>query len=239
MKMKIVSLTVFLCGVALFVNAMGKSHKQADRHSVEPRSFVVNYIVSRSEKGGPLTPFEYRVKAVNKDGEYKETRYPFNGKPVTWVGTSDGLYMVSGGIPQFYGERNPEISKNGMRSEEELLKSPQFSRIEQLAGLKTYVLKMEGKDGEMTEISSSPETGMMPLKIVTRSSNEAQTPFHVIEAISVEFRELAGDELKLPDLPIHFDIAEKRAKALRDAGQPQRAEMAEQAISKLKAISNK
>jgi hypothetical protein len=231
MKFKIASLVVFFSGFALLANSMMQSTKTEGKVASQPRSFVVHYLASRSQEGGPLAPVEYRVRAVSSTGEWKETRYSFNGDVSTWGGANDGLYIISGNTKQYFGDHNTEFTKTAMRSEEGFLKSPQFSRIEQVAGIKAYVLRNDAG----TEISYSPETGVTPLREVIRLTPGSEKDVEMLEALGVEFKDLSPDEAKLPELPIQFDFAEQKAQSLKAAGQHERAEMLTQAIHKLKS----
>ncbi|HXG64094.1 MAG TPA: hypothetical protein VNO70_03245 [Blastocatellia bacterium] len=233
MKFKMVALLIFLCGLTLFSVSMIQSKRAETIAPKTPRSFVVHYLASRADNGGPLKPYEYRVRAVNSMGEWKETRYSFDGKVSTWGAAKDGLQIISGNSRQYYGEYNPEVAKTAMRSEEVLKKHPQLTRIEEIAGLKTYILRNEYGD----EAGYSPETGVTTLKEVARSGPGSDTIIHLQEALNVEFRELSENEVRLPDLPIRFDLAQQKAQALRAAGHHERADALEQGISKLKANS--
>lgn len=227
MKLKVASLVIFLAGSALFTGSIVRSYKKAPK---APRSFVVQYLVSRSEDGGPLVPYEFDVRAVSASGEWKETRYSFEGKVSTWGGAADGLYIVSGKSRQYYGESNLELARTAMRYEEGLKKHPQLVRTEVVAGLKTYVLREpNGSEG-----SFSPETGITTLKEAIYSEPDSDTVIHLQEALNIEFRELSQGEAELPDLPVAFDVAEKKAQSLRAAGNAERAEILLQAINRLK-----
>lgn len=135
------ALIIFLLGSGLLAGSIMKAQRAKKTAPTAVRSFVVQYLVSRSENGGSFIPYEYDIRAVSSTGEWKETRYSFDNKVSTWGGASDGLYMVSGGFRQYFGDYDLEFTKSAMRSEEEFKTSPQFIRVENLLGLTTYVLK--------------------------------------------------------------------------------------------------
>src|ERR1044072_1703793 len=139
MRFRIISLILFVCGVSLFSGSVIKAGKAKN---LAPRSFVVQYLVSRSENNNALTPCEYRVRWASSTGEWKETRYSFkDGKVSTWGAARDGLYRISGNSRQYFGDNNLESARSAMRSAEGLKASTGFKRTEQRVGLTTYVLK--------------------------------------------------------------------------------------------------
>jgi hypothetical protein len=172
------------------------------------------------------------VRAVDSTGEWKETRYAFDGKVSRWGAAKDGLYTISENARQFYGEFDIEVAKKPMASEEGFKKHPQLVRTEQIAGLKTYVLK----DQNGIETSYSLQTGKTILKAAIYSNDDSSL-IDLVEALKIEFRELTGDEAQLPDLPVRFDIVEQKIQTLRAAGQVNHAERLQQAAYRLKANS--
>jgi len=233
MKLRILSLVILVSGAALFAGSIIKGQKSRKKSPTVSRSFVVQYLLSHTDNGGGLTPYEYDARAVGSTGEWKETRYSFKGSVSTWGGTSDGLYTVSGALKQYLGDYNLESARAGTWTEQEFTSSPQFVRSEELLGLRTFVMKDAAGDMEI-EINSSPETGITPLKKVIRSrSGDGNDFVDVKEAISIQFRDLSEDEVRLPDLPVRFDIAEEKARSLKAAGQYERSEALEQAIQRL------
>ncbi len=92
-----------------------------DNVYTEPRPFVVHYIAYSPEKGDSLEPVEYSIRAVNADGEWKETRYSLTESKRSKLGASkDGLFIINGDSRQYYGDFNAEIARTAMRSEKEL-----------------------------------------------------------------------------------------------------------------------
>ena len=234
MRLRIISLILFVCGVTLFTGSVIKARKAKN---LAPRSFVVQYLVSRSENNNALTPCEYRVRWTSSTGEWKETRYSFkDGKVSTWGGAGDGLYLISGNSRQYFGDNNLESARVAMRSAEGFKSSPTFKRTEQLLGLTTYVLKDPNPVWDI-EVNYAPETGPTSLKhVIHANSGDGESFIEVKEAINIEFRDLSEDEVKLPDLPVRFDIAEQKAKDLKAAGQLERANSFLEAANKLKTM---
>lgn len=236
MKLRIVSLIILICGAALLTGSIIREHKSKKAAPKPPRSFVLQYLSSRSMDGSPMTPYEYAVRWVSATGEWKETRYSFDGRVSSLGGASDGFYMVNGNSLQLYGQNDLDYAKNAFHSEEEFKASPQLTRVEPFLGLTAYVLKEDQPNMEI-ETSSSPETGVTALKRVMRTKPGSGTDYiEVKEAINLEFRELSEDEAHLPSLPIRFDLAEQKAKDLKAAGQFERAESLQRVIKELKAV---
>jgi hypothetical protein len=177
------------------------------------------------------------MRWVSSTGEWKETRYSFkDGKISTWGAASDGLYLISGNSRQYFGENNIEGARLAMRSAEGLKASTAFKRTEQLLGLTTYVIKDPNPVWDI-EVNYAPETGATPLKhVIHANSGDGESFVEVKEAVNLEFRDLSEDEVKLPDLPVRFEVAEQKAKDLKAAGQLERADSLLQAAGKLKTI---
>jgi len=232
MKLRILSLVVFISGFALLAGSLIKDRKAKAiaLESTEARSFVIHSLVSSSENGDPLTPQGFHVRAVSATGEWKETRYSFDGRVSTLAGTKDGIYVISGKSKHLYGQNKIELINNLMRSEEELRNNPQFVGTEEVAGIKTYVLrhKMGG------EAYYSPLTGVTPLKLVLRD-NMGSPPVMVIEALSVEFRAFSDKDINIDNLPIELDVAKARLESLKSAGASQQAQKLEQFIEEIRA----
>jgi hypothetical protein len=227
MKLRTLALATFLCGCVLLGISLIKVNKAKAVES-EPttvRSFVMQSLVSQSENGASLTPIGFYIRAVSSTGEWKETRYSFDGKVSALVGAKDGLYVINENSKQLYGESNPELFRSAMRSEEKLQRSPQFIGTDEVAGIKTYVLRHKmGDEGHY-----SPLTGATPLKLVFRASLEGP-PVRVIEALSVEFRPVSEEEVSAGDLPVELDVIRERVESLKRAGANQQAQRLEQFI---------
>lgn len=234
MKLKVIAVLVFLFGGTMFVRSITGSPGSSD--SAKAESFVVQYIVSHSENGGPLTPKEYHKRLVRFTGEWKETRYSFDGRVTSLVGTRDGLFLVSGNSRQLVGESNTQFTASSFgwseAREREWDKRPGLLRNEELAGLKTYVVRSAESN---IEVSYALRTGVMPLKTVIRENSE-DPPLSVIEAIDVEFKEVSEEDVQAPPhFPIRFDLLAEKISALRAAGRERQAEMLEQTIQRIKA----
>lgn len=236
MKFKIIATSVFLLGGALFVRSITSSHKSTDKTS-KPESFVVQYVVSVSENGGPLIPNAYHKRWVRSSGEWKETRYSFDGRVSSLVGARDGLFLVTGDSKQLMGTTNIESASASFgwseQREKEWDSRPGLVRTEELAGLKTYVVKTPEAN---IETSYALRTGVMPLKTVIWDNPQDATPMNVTEAIDVEFREVSEEEVQAPPhLAIQFDLLAEKISALRNDGRLRQAELLEQTIQRIKA----
>lgn len=231
MRLKLVSLLVLCVGSALLVGALIRGGNVNAKRSTKLRSFVVHYLASRSDDGKTLTPYEYRIRAVSPDGGWKETRYSFDNRVATWGADSTGLYTISGSTKNYYGESNSQVLRTWLPSTEDLKNSPQYLKTDVIAGLQAYVLRTVNGD----ESSYSPETGATTLKEVIVAEKGSDSIVHQIEALKVEFRELSDSETQLPNLPLKFEIAEQRIRAMREAGLSEAANDLEQAMRILRS----
>lgn len=227
MKLRIAAFTIFLFGVILLTGSVVRSRRAK---TTKPRPFVVQYLAYRPDKSGSLEVYEFRVRAVSQTGEWKETRYSTYGKAFTWGAENAGLFTADEGSRQFYGEFNPEIAKAAMRSEDELKNSPQFAGTEEIAGLTTYILKINDAG---LEANYSPRTGMTVLKEVLRDP-KTNAVLYLQEAVSVEFRDLSAEEIKLPELPVRFDLINHRIEVMQAAHQDTKAAALSEAISRFR-----
>ncbi|HEX5732052.1 MAG TPA: hypothetical protein VF131_04375 [Blastocatellia bacterium] len=237
MKLKVIATISLLLGGVLFVRSITSSPDSPGQAYMKSESFVVHYIVSSSQNGGPLIPTGYYKRVVRHTGEWKETRYSFDGRISSLVSTQDGLYLVNEDSRQLVGESNIQFMKDSMGWSEAREKDwdnrPGLVRTEEVAGLKAYVTKNEQST---IEVSNSLRTGAIPLKTVIRANPGDLTPISVIEAIDVEFKEVSEGEVQAPpNLPMQFDLLQDKIKALKNAGRHRQAEMLEQTIQKVKA----
>lgn len=118
-----------------------------------------------------------------------------------------------------------------MRSEEELKNSPQLVGTEEIAGLNTYILRINGAG---VEANYSPKTGMTVLKEMARDPKTSAI-LYLQEAVSVEFRDLTTDEIKLPELPVKFDLVAHRIETMKAAHQDDKAAALSEAVDKFRA----
>jgi hypothetical protein len=238
MKFKIICVTVFLTGLVFFIASRvvisNPTYNSSQTSNNIQKSYVVHYLVSNSTDGKTITPYEYRVKYVNTNGEWKENRYSFDGKISSQVGTMDGLYLINHGSIQYYGAHDPRMYKT---SKEKLMTGPQFTGKGNVAGLEVYIWK-EASDSEETEMSFAVETGLIPLKrVITFKDKDGNVQYpQIIEALRVDFRDVSETEYKLPDnLPIEVEAAEHRIEALKKAGQNEKAEQSQKALDRHKS----
>lgn len=228
MKLRIIALIIFLAGATLLTGSIVRSQKAK---ATKPMPFVVQYLAYRPDKNGSLEVYEFRVRAVSQTGEWKETRYSTYGKASTWGAQNDGLFTVNEDSRQFYGEFDPELARTAMRSEDELKNSPQLAGTEEIAGLNTYILRINDAG---LEANYSPKTGMTSLKEVLRD-RQTNAVLYLQEAVSIEFRNLSEEEIKLPQLPVRFDLVNHRIEVLQAAHQDNKATELRQSMSRFRA----
>jgi len=229
----IVCLAVFLAGGGLFATSVIKAKQEKTKPA---RSFVITYLSSRGLDGEALKPYELKIRAVKSTGEWKETRYSFDGQKTTWGATADAQYVIAGDSRQFLKDNRAE-NEYLFRSSSALKNHLQFVRSEVIAGLTTYVLRTENGD-LVGEFSYSPECGRTPLRIHLQpksTEDGGKGNFEAVtEALSVEFRDVSEEEADIPDLPTRFDKAEQKVETLKANGLLQQAEALNRIIHQAK-----
>jgi hypothetical protein len=206
---KIAAVLVFAVGLILFIQAGIATQAKASK------SFVVTYKVSNIEADNKPVIEEIRVQSVKATGEYKMTIYYLpSGKTAEYIATQDSVYEVKTDSLQYFGKALSSELNNNFRSAAFLKTHPNFSREEKICDLTTYVLHTQDGDAWI-EGYSAVETGNTQLKTVLYHGNGSYT---VIEAISVQFRDVSDDEVRLPDLPVKFNKADQRVDEYRNGG---------------------
>ena len=197
----IIVVLVFAAGVAVFANAIHAAR------SAEPKSFVVTYLVSNN--GAPTS---IRTEFVKATGEWKSTAYGLGSVGTrTLVGTVAAQYEIGTVSIDFLTSADVEQVRNLEKAFRTIAfhkNHPDFVREEYVAGLKTYVHRGVEPDGSGAWVENfyAPETGLTSLKTVMHHSEDSE---FVIQAISVQFREVLDYEVALPNLPVKFDKAEQ------------------------------
>ena len=192
---------VFAIGIIVFVNALGMR-----RALVERKSFVVTYVVSKNG-----IPASFRTYVARTTGDWKDTAYYLGtGNVRILVGTPEAEYEVGPASVEFLQSTGPmqelQALDESFRSAEYHRNHPEFVREEYVAGFRTYVHRAVSPDDPESWVESyyAPEFGLTSLKRVRHLS---QSEMSVTEAISVQFRDVAEDEVALPRLPVKFDKA--------------------------------
>ena len=199
---------IFVAGLVMYSQAVSKPGSQAAPQVVikpyadaEPaRSHVVTYVHSQVAPNGFVRVVGSRTRYVKDNGEFREIMRGTNSKePVILSGQSDGGVYVT---PSNSSERRalskdpaPEKSlvqrlDDIFRSAEFLRNHKEFVRMDEVAGLTVFVLRAENNEGDWTETSYSPQTGMTPLKTVVGFRDGGRV---IIEATNVEFADVPDD----------------------------------------------
>lgn len=199
----LIAALVFVIGVIVFVNALAMRRAVSER-----KSFVVSYVVSKNGM-----PVSFRTHVARATGEWKDTAYSVgSGNVRTLVGTPEAQYEVGPASVEFLQSTGPmqelQALDESFRSADYHRSHPEFVREEYVAGFKTYVHRAVSGDDPESWVESyyAPEFGLTSLKAVRHFS---QSEVSVTEAISVQFRDVAEDEVALPRLPVKFDKAEQ------------------------------
>jgi hypothetical protein len=208
------SLVILLAGLLSFSLAWEKR-----KRDIEPaRSYVAVFFEAQTAPDGKMTISGWRTKYVKANGEFRTVMHgsdaaaAFSGSTNAFSGTSSPIYAnTSEGVfakasgsdgRKATSSSAPEDLEKMFHSHSLLKSSDQFVRMDKVAGLDVYVMRMENAEnpGYWTEVSVSPLTGRSPLRVVT---HQPDGTLFTLEAAKVEFREvpdnLNDDIMSLPD----------------------------------------
>ncbi len=190
-------LAVFLTGVISLSQTSVKVKDQIEP-SVSYSVITVHYRVSSD---GLKTITGRRIRYVKANGEWRQTRYDpqssgsSNESPV-FAATDEGVYTKVPGHSErnFISNMADQHMQECFRSVRCLSNQLSLVRIDEIAGLKVYVLrdevKVSGNPIEWIEKSYSPKTGYLPLRIVNHFRDGSEIG---MEAQTVEFGNVPDD----------------------------------------------
>lgn len=204
----VIAMGVFLGGLVAYIGARARSEP------TPRKSFVIVFKVTDVDAKGQSTLRDIRVQTVKATGEYRLTVLnPAAQASVEYVATKDSIYEVKPDCLQFFGA-TPPAQMNRANTPSAMRALPTFVREETLCALNAFVFR--SVDGESwIETYAAPETGDVILKNVTYYGGGEYT---ITEPISIQFRDVSDDEVKLPDLPKRFDKAERRSREYLNGG---------------------
>jgi hypothetical protein len=198
---RILSLIVFLIGILSFSLAWGKR-----KSDVEPsRSYVVISYEAQTSPDGKKTITAWRKKYVKADGEWKIVQYgsdaaaAFADDPTSSVktsrpvfaGTTEGVFAKASDSDERKSMSTSALESVEMKyhSHHFLKNHSQFVRMDEVAGLEVYVMRVVSEENPnyWVECSVSPLTGRSPLRIVSHNLDGTE---YITEAVKVEFREV-------------------------------------------------
>jgi hypothetical protein len=193
-------IVAFLAGLVAFAQSR---FGQVDK--IEPAASYVaikaHYTVNPD---GTKTKPSYRIQLVNKLGEWRETYYdpanPTTGLenaskyPVYGSSEKETFALASGASERkFISAPAPKEMQECFRSHKCLRAQSGFVRMEDIAGLQSYIFRITfesvGPDYpiEWEEIGHAAKTGLLPLRKVRHFKDGTEM---IVDTISVEFKEL-------------------------------------------------
>lgn len=213
---KAIAVAAFVLGGAYYVYvATSGRAKPTVTQSGQPTSFVLTSKTFKVKSGIEGAVEQIRVQTVKATGEHKLSVYHLaTGKTEEYFATQEAIYEVKPDSLQYSGPALPQFMSTQLRSAEFLRSSASFKGEEKICGLTAYVRRTQEAQGWI-EIHNAPETGAIPLKTAVCSKDGS---CDIIEAISVQFRDISDDEVKLPSLPVRYDQAERKAQTYRQVG---------------------
>lgn len=229
---KIVAVLVFAFGAITFVSANLRNSKE------KPKSFVITYLIARSENGETPVVTGLAVKTVGTDGQWKRIivrRLDDEYRRQVSVGFLDSTasYGLEAGRLEYAGTSEAELERDkSARTADWITKSALFVREDSILGLKVYTTHQNLNDG-WVEQAFSPLTRSAPLVFREHSGNVE----HTEEALSIEFRAVSPDEIKPPNLPISFELSKRLEKGM--ASNPENADSIKRLIEEREAATVK
>src|ERR1044072_6239432 len=211
---RILCLAVFITGILSFSQTPQKARDEVE--AAAPYTVITAHYRINSD-GSKITSGE-RIRYVKSNGEWRETRYipEANGSlndqanakkdSALIASTEEGVFAKVPGHPErkFVSKAADQQMQDCFRSHKCLRNQLTFVRMDEVAGLKVYVLRYEMKDPlnsqEWIEQSYSPRTGYIPLRTVNHFRDGSEM---VIEAKSVEFKDVPDNlDDDLREMPV-------------------------------------
>lgn len=229
---KMVAVLVFAFGAITFVSANLKTSKE------KPKSFVITYLITRSENGETPVVTGLAVKTVDADGHWKrvivrrlDDEYP-RQVTVSFLDNT-AAYGLEAGRLEYTGASEGELERDRTaRTADWITKSALFVREDSMLGLKVYTTHQNLNDG-WVEQAFSPLTRSAPLVFREHTGNVERTE----EAVSIEFRDVSPDEIKPPSFPISFELSKRFEKGM--ASNPENADSIKLHIQEREAVTEK
>ena len=229
---KIVAMLMFVFGAITFGNAYLKNAKE------KPKSFVITYLITRSDNGQLPVVTGLSVKTVSADGEWKQTKVrridsEYREQVNVHFLDNTATYKLEADRLEYTRTSETELERDKTaRTADWITKSPLFVREDSILGLKVYITHQNLSDG-WVEQAFSPLTRSAPLLFREHLSNVEYTE----EAVNIQFRDVSSDEIKPPNLPISFELSKRLEKAM--LSNPENADAVKRLIAEREAITEK
>jgi hypothetical protein len=175
---------------------------------------VAVFFEAQTAPDGKMTITGWRTKYVKANGDFRTVMHgtdaaaAFSGSTTAFSGTSspiyaktsEGVFAKAAGSDERKATSSsaPEDVEKMFHSHSQLKNSSQFVRMDKVAGLDVYVMRMENEEhpNYWTEVSVSPLTGRNPLRVVT---HQPDGTLFILEAAKVEFKDVPdnlNDDIK-------------------------------------------
>jgi hypothetical protein len=229
---KVVAVLMFIFGVLTFVSARLKKTEE------QPKSFVITYVVTRSENGRAPVATGLIVKTVSAGGEWKQTKVrrlddEYREQVSIRFLDKTAAYKLEDTRLDYVGASESELERDKIaRTSNWVTGSTLFVGEASMLGLKVYTTHQNLNDG-WVEQAFSPLTRSTPLLYREHSGNVETTE----EAVSIQFRDVSPDEIKPPDLPISFEWSKRLEKAM--LSNSENADTVKRAIAEREAVTEK
>ena len=194
-----ICLAVFIIGIIAYTASFSQSPANS-KSDLEPAGpYIVITSNYRIDATGTKTDQGQRIRHVKANGEWRQAAFDGVGSKkdsAVMANTEEGVFAKAPGISErkAISQSPDQQMQDCFRSANCLTKQQSFARIEELAGLKVYVLRYEMNDAqqpvEWIEQSYSPKTGYVPLRNAKHFRDGSEI---VEEAIKVEFKDVPND----------------------------------------------
>lgn len=208
-KLRVLTITVLVA--TLFLSAYAITRKSTQ---YKPRAFRMTQVESSITPDGTRVR-NIRVRLTNAAGVWKEfVLNQSTGAATINAANTEGNYTLKDSRLRLTGGGVQAMPLEAY-STATYKHHPSLNRTEDVLGFKCYVLHTDRGDGDYVEEWIAPQFGRVPIKLLIHHA-EGDT---LIEPLSVEFAEVSEEDLKLPDMPIQYDLLEKRIEAAEQHGQ--------------------
>ena len=204
-----ICLSVFIIGIIAYTASFSQSLRNP-KPDLEPAlPYLVITSNYRIDANGARTDQGQRIRYVKANGEWRQAAYDGTDSKkdsAVLASTEEGVFAKASGVPErkAVSQASDQQMQECFRSVNCLTKQKSFARIEEVAGLKAYVMRYEINDTEhpigWIEQSYSPKTGYIPLRNVKHFRDGSEI---VEEAVKVEFKDVPNDlNSDLNNLPV-------------------------------------
>ena len=198
-KKGIVTLSTFLIGLGVATWSV-TTRVSSFQEQPQPPAFSALFQILTPDEDGEMHVSAIRIRHQRADGGWREETFRIDPEEGQLVRESTFVSSPERGGTFRVGRRGLHFAGGPSRGQavtaDQFLKSPQFVREDEVAGIKTYVLKY-AQTPEGIYVHHAPELGPVLVKIIE--------PDLVQELVTFFPGEPAKEIMELPELPVATD----------------------------------